>query len=97
MNFFVISLLFLLVEHTVENRNSYPTPHVGLLQLWEHVEETYKTITIEQCERLYASMPYRIAVVWLLVESGQDFDHSLYNASKNESMYIVNFGTMYFF
>jgi transposase len=43
--------------------NSYPTPPVGLLQLWERVEETYKTITIEQCERLYATMPDRIAVV----------------------------------
>ena len=30
--------------------NSYPTPPIGLLQLWEHVEETYKMITIEQCE-----------------------------------------------
>ena len=43
--------------------NSYPTPLVGLLQLWECVEETYKTITTEQCERLYASMPNRIVAV----------------------------------
>jgi hypothetical protein len=43
--------------------NSHPTPPVGLLQLWERVEETYKTITTEQCERLYASMPDRIVAV----------------------------------
>ena len=43
--------------------NSYPTPPVGLLQLWEHVEESYKTITIEQCERLYASVLDQIAAV----------------------------------
>ena len=41
--------------------------------------------------------PIELQLFWLLVESGQDFDHSIYNASKNESMYIVNFGTMYFF
>ena len=43
--------------------SSYPTPLVGFLQLWERVEETYKTITTKQCERLYGSMPDRIAVV----------------------------------
>ena len=37
--------------------NSYPTPPIAILQLWERVEETYKTIATEQCERLYASMP----------------------------------------
>ena len=39
----------------------------------------------------------KLQLFWLLVESGQDFDHSVYNASKNESMYIVNFGIIYIF
>jgi transposase len=37
--------------------NSYSTPPTSLLQLWECVEESFRTITTNECERLYASMP----------------------------------------
>lgn len=43
--------------------NSYSTPPSGLLQLWERVQESFRTITTNECERLYASMPDRIAAV----------------------------------
>jgi hypothetical protein len=43
--------------------NSYSTPPTGLLQLWEYVEESFRTIAIDECERFYASMLDQIAVV----------------------------------
>jgi transposase len=43
--------------------NSYSTPPTGLFQLWELVEESFHTITTNECERLYASMPNKIVTV----------------------------------
>jgi transposase len=37
--------------------NSYSILPTSLLQLWEHVGESFRTITTNECERLYASMP----------------------------------------
>jgi hypothetical protein len=42
--------------------NSYSTSPTGLLQLWECVEESFRTFITNEYERLYASMPNRIAV-----------------------------------
>ena len=43
--------------------NSYSTPPTSLFQLWEHVEESFRTITTDECERLYTNMPNRIAAI----------------------------------
>jgi transposase len=43
--------------------NSYSTPPTSLLQSWERVEESFRTITTNDCERLYANMLDRIAAV----------------------------------
>jgi hypothetical protein len=43
--------------------NSYSIPPTNLLQLWERVEESFHTITINECEKLYASMLDQIAMV----------------------------------
>lgn len=43
--------------------NSYSTPPNGILQLWERVQEVFFSISVEECKRLYASMPHRIAAV----------------------------------
>jgi transposase len=43
--------------------NLYSTPPKNLHELWNRVQEVYATITIDECQRLYASMPTRIAVV----------------------------------
>ena len=38
-------------------------PCKGMLQLWEHVQTSFHSITCEQCQKLYHSMPIRIQVV----------------------------------
>ncbi len=43
--------------------NEYPTPTKGMLQLWEHVQASFHSITLEQCQKFYHSMPNRIQVV----------------------------------
>jgi transposase len=43
--------------------NLYSTPPKDLHELWNCVQEVYATITIDECQRLYASMPDRIAAV----------------------------------
>ena len=43
--------------------SEYPTPSKGMLQLWEHVQASYHFITLEQCQKLHHSMPYRIQVI----------------------------------
>ena len=77
--------------------NSYPTPLVGLCNygsVWKRLIRRLLQRNVRDCT---LACEIELQLFWLLVESGQDFDHSLYNASKNESMYIVNFGTMYIF
>jgi hypothetical protein len=37
--------------------NLYSIPLNNLHELWSHVLEVYATITIDECRRLYASMP----------------------------------------
>jgi transposase len=55
------------IEHvwaTLKHRlNSYSSSPIGLLQLWEHVEESFRSIITNGCERLYASMPDQIVAV----------------------------------
>jgi hypothetical protein len=43
--------------------NHYPTPPKGLIELWEHVFETFHSITSIECKKLYESMPQRMRVV----------------------------------
>jgi hypothetical protein len=43
--------------------NSYSTPPIDILQLWERVEGSFHTSTTNECERLYASMPDLIVAV----------------------------------
>ena len=43
--------------------NRYDTPPKGILELWSHVEETFPSITVDDCKRLIESMPRRIAAV----------------------------------
>ena len=46
-----------------QKTNEYPTPTKGILQLWERVQASFHFITLEQCQKLYHSMPNRIHVV----------------------------------
>jgi transposase len=43
--------------------NLYSTPPKNLHELWNHVQEVYATITIDECQRLYASMLAQIAAM----------------------------------
>ena len=43
--------------------NECPTPTKGMFQLWECVQATFHSITLEQCQKSYHSMPNRIQVV----------------------------------
>jgi hypothetical protein len=43
--------------------NRYDTPPKGILELWSRVEETFPSITVDDCKRLIESMPIRIAAV----------------------------------
>jgi hypothetical protein len=43
--------------------NLYSIPSKNLHELWNHVQEVYATITRDECQRLYASMPARIAAI----------------------------------
>lgn len=43
--------------------NRYDTPPKGILELWSRVEETFPSITVDDCKRLIESMPRRIAAV----------------------------------
>jgi transposase len=43
--------------------NLYSIPSKNLHELWNCVQEVYATITIDECQRLYASMPARIAAI----------------------------------
>ena len=43
--------------------NRYDTPPKGILELWSCVEETFPSITVDDCKRLIESMPRRIAAV----------------------------------
>lgn len=49
--------------------NQYETASVGILELWERTEECWAFIAIEECRRLYESMPSRIRAV--LVAKGK--------------------------
>lgn len=44
--------------------NAYPNSPIGFLQLRQLVEESFHTITVEQCNRLYASMLNQIVTTW---------------------------------
>ena len=52
-------------EWALMNRklNEYPTPTKGMLWLWECVQASFHSITLEQCQKFYHSMPNRIQVV----------------------------------
>jgi hypothetical protein len=43
--------------------NEYPTPTKGMLQLCKHVQASSHSITLEQCQKFYHSMPNCIQVV----------------------------------
>jgi hypothetical protein len=43
--------------------NLYSTPPKNLHKLWSRVQEVYATITIDECQSLYASIPAQIAAV----------------------------------
>jgi hypothetical protein len=43
--------------------NLYSTPPKNLYELWNRVQEVYAIITIDECQRLYASMHAQIATV----------------------------------
>jgi hypothetical protein len=43
--------------------NFYSAPPIGLLQLWEHVEESFRTITRIECKRLYISILDQIVAI----------------------------------
>jgi hypothetical protein len=53
-----------------QHLNLYSTPLKNLNELWNRVQEVYATITIDECQRLYASMPTQIAAI-LKVEEGR--------------------------
>jgi hypothetical protein len=43
--------------------NLYSTPPKNLHELWNRVQKVYATITIDECQRLYASMLAQIVAV----------------------------------
>ena len=43
--------------------NSYSSPPSGIFKLWACVQEVCNSISLEECKRLYASMPNQIAIV----------------------------------
>jgi hypothetical protein len=43
--------------------NLYSTPPNNLYELWNRVQEVYAIITIDECQRLYASMHTQIAAI----------------------------------
>lgn len=43
--------------------NSYSSPPSGILELWARVQDICNSISLEECRRLYVSMPERIAAV----------------------------------
>ena len=43
--------------------NQYERPPKGMLELWERVEDCWASITPNECQNLYRSMPKRIAAV----------------------------------
>lgn len=43
--------------------NQYESAPAGILELWERIEECWASIAIEECRRLYESMPRRIRAV----------------------------------
>lgn len=43
--------------------NYYPTAPRNLHELWTRIEEVYASISVDECRKLYASMPSRIAAV----------------------------------
>jgi transposase len=43
--------------------NQYDTPPKGILELWSRVEETFPSITVDDCKKLIESMPIQIASV----------------------------------
>jgi transposase len=45
-----------------QHLNLYSTPLKNLNELWNRVQEVYATITIDECQRLYASMLAQITV-----------------------------------
>ena len=55
------------IEHlwaTLKRRlNQYERPPKGMLELWECVEDCWDSITPNECQNLYRSMPKRIAAV----------------------------------
>lgn len=55
------------IEHlwaTLKRRlNQYERPPKGMLELWERVEDCWASITSNECQNLYRSMPKRIAAV----------------------------------
>ena len=53
--------------------NSYSTPPNGILQLWKRVQEIFFSISVEECKRLYASMPDQLQLFWLQKGGGQIF------------------------
>jgi hypothetical protein len=65
------------IEHvwaSIKRRlNSYSSPPSGIPQLWERVQEVFFSISLEECKRLYASMPDRIAAVLVAKRRWIDF------------------------
>ena len=43
--------------------NAYQTPINGMLKLWNRVQDSFKSITLAQCQKFYQSMPNNIQVV----------------------------------
>jgi hypothetical protein len=60
LNFNPIEHVWATLKHCL---NSYSTPPFNLLQLWEHVEESFHILTTNEYERLHIHMPDQIAVV----------------------------------
>jgi hypothetical protein len=59
------------------------------------VQKIYATITIDECQRLYASIHALIAPIWMQKEGGQVFEWFVDIDQKTKSRYIPNFKIVY--
>jgi hypothetical protein len=71
--------------------NLYSTHLKNLYKLWNHVQEVYTITSIEECQRIYASMHAQITIVLEAKKGGQFFEWFVDVAQKTESIYIPNF------
>ena len=50
-------------NHLKRKLGEYEVPPIGILELWERVEEEWNKISAEVCQNLIESMPRRAAAV----------------------------------